>query len=330
MKKILAAILVLLLIIYFAGPSPSTPEYNTDLPNLPSTGLAVETYVQAEEQSHKIKPGNEASIVWADPVTRAKTPVAIVYLHGFTASQMEGFPTHRLFAERYGCNLYLPRLQEHGIDTSEALLNYTADGVWRSAVEAYAIGRNIGDEVIIMSTSTGGTLALKLAATFPEIKGLINFSPNIEINDPAAFLLNDPWGLQLARIVFKGNYRTLDTDENYKKYWYHQYRLESVTELQELVESICRKATYRDVHCPVFNGYYYRDEEHQDEVVRVSAIQRMHKQLATPDSLKVEMAFPTAGNHVIASDMQSGAFVEVFEAICQFAEEKLGMQPVIK
>ncbi len=325
MKKILLAIAALLLVLYIIGPSPSTPEYDATLPDLPTTGLAVETYVQAQEQRHKLKPGNEASIVWADPTTRAKTPVAIVYLHGFTASQMEGYPTHRLFAEKYGCNLYLARLDEHGIDTTEALLNFTADGVWRSAVEAYAMGKNLGDEVVIMSTSTGGTLALKLAATYPEIKGLINFSPNIEINDPAAFLLNNPWGLQLARIFFKSDYRTLDTDDNYKKYWYHQYRLESVTELQELVETICRKATYRDIHCPVFNGYYYRDEENQDQVVRVSAIQRMHAQLATPDSLKVEMAFPTAGNHVIASDMQSAAFVEVYEAICQFAEEKLGM-----
>ena len=35
-----------------------------------------------------------------------------------------------------------------------------------------------------MATSTGGTLALKLAAEYPDIAGLILLSPNIAINDP--------------------------------------------------------------------------------------------------------------------------------------------------
>ncbi len=328
MKKIIALIILLLAIAYFVGPSPETPFYDPTLPDVPKTGIALETYVQAEEQRHKIKPDNEAEIVWADPVNRTKTPVAVVYLHGFTASRMEGFPTHRLFAERYGCNMYLARLQEHGIETDEPLLNFTADGVWKSAVEAYAIGKQLGEEVIIMSTSTGGTLAIKLASTYPEIKGLINYSPNIEINDPLASLLNNPWGLQIARFNFKSDFRTVESDENYSKYWYAKYRLESITQLQELIETICSKSTFKKIKCPVFSGYYYLDEDHQDKVVSVSAIQRMHEQLGSPDSVNIEMAFPTAGNHVIASDMHSGAFVEVFEATCAFAEKNLGMRPV--
>ena len=59
-----------------------------------------------------------------------------------------------------------------------------------------------GKKVILMSTSTGGTLSLKLAANFPEIAGLILYSPNIEINNPSAFLLNDPWGLQIRTMLF--------------------------------------------------------------------------------------------------------------------------------
>ena len=55
----------------------------------------------------------------------------------------------------------------------------------------------------------GGTLALKLAAEFPEIAGLVLLSPNISINDPNAWLLNNPWGLQIARMI-KGKYNTSD------------------------------------------------------------------------------------------------------------------------
>lgn len=326
MKKAAIAIAILI-VAYLLGPSPATPLYDATLPDLPAAPGALEAWVAAKEQLHKIKPGNEAEIVWANPANPEKTPVAVVYLHGFTASKREGFPTHRLFAERYGCNLYLARLSDHGIDTTEALLGYSVDRVWRTAVEAYAIGLQMGHEVIIMSTSTGGTLALRLAATYPRIRGLINFSPNIAINDPAAFLMNNPWGLQIARLVFKGNYRTVESDEVYRRYWYHQYRLEAIAELQELLETTCYKKLFEQVRCPVFNGYYYADEKNQDPVVRVDAILAMHEQLGSALSQKIAVPFPTAGNHVIACDLQSGALTEVFDAVCHFAENVLLLTP---
>ncbi len=320
--------LVILLVIYLVGPKPKTPNYTTKLPNLPTTGTALETYVQAQEQRHKIKPDNGAEIVWNDPSVKEKTPVALLYLHGFSASKREGYPTHRRFAEKYGCNLYLARLSDHGIDTTDALYAYTAERAWRSAKEAYAIAKNLGDSIVIMSTSTGGTLALKLAANYPEVKGLINFSPNIAINDPTAFMLNNPWGLPIAKTVFGSDFRTVPSDETYRKYWYDTYRLESLPELQELVESICKTSTYKKITCPVFNGYYYRDEENQDQVVKVSAILEMHDKLTTPEHLKVAMAFPTAENHVIASDFKSGALPEIFESVDAFAEKQMNMTPL--
>ena len=51
-----------------------------------------------------------------------------------------------------------------------------------------------------MGTSTGGTQALQLAAAYPnDVAALILMSPNIEINDPNAWILNNHWGLQLAQ-----------------------------------------------------------------------------------------------------------------------------------
>lgn len=324
MKKFLI-FLLLLILVYFLGPSPDTPKYSPALQEVPSNADELISFVNIQNATHKLKPGNEAKIVWNNPAEKSKTKVAVLYLHGFSASQMEGFPTHLRFAEKYGCNLYLARLSDHGIDTTDAMYELTADRLWNSAKEAYAVAKNLGDEVVIMSTSTGGTLAIKLAATYPEIKGLINFSPNLEINDPAAFLLNDPWGLQIARLVFKGDFRTVDADDEYKKYWYAKYRLESVVALEELVETIATTDTYRKVACPVFNGVYYRDEENQDQVIKVSAVREMHREIATPADQKVLVEFPAAGNHVIGNDRQSGALVEVFEAISAFAENQLGL-----
>ena len=248
MKKIFAILGVVVLIgiiVYFMGPTPDIPVYDPELPVISQNADELTEYVKAQNAAHKLKPGNEARIEWFDAYEKSKTKVAILYLHGFSASPREGFPTHIRFAEKYGCNLYLARLSDHGIDTTDAMYELTADRLWNSAKEAYAIAKNLGDEVVIMSTSTGGTLALKLAATYPEIKGLINFSPNMEINDPAAFLLNDPWGLQIARIVFSSDFRTVEAGDEYKKYWYAKYRLESVVALQELVETIAIPETYK-------------------------------------------------------------------------------------
>jgi len=324
MKKILAILFFGILLFYFVGPTPNSPEYNTALPEIPSIGK-VENFIQAKESKQDVKPGNAAEIVWWDSLSKTQADIAIVYLHGFTASHEEGSPTHREIAEHFGCNLYLARLSEHGLNSEESLVNFTADGVWESAKEAYVIGKILGKEVIIMSTSTGGTLALKLAATYPDIKGLINYSPNIEINDPAAFLLNDPWGLQIARLTFKGDYRTVESDEEYRKYWNHKYRLESIVQLQELVESAAVEETFKKVTCPVFNGVYYKDENNQDNVVKVEAIRVMHEKLGTPDELKQLVEFPGAGGHVIAYGKRSDATEDVFLATISFLETQMNL-----
>jgi esterase/lipase len=324
MKKILAILFFGILLFYFIGPTPDSPEYSADIPVIPSVEK-VENFIQDKESKQDVKPGNGAEIVWWDSLSKTQTDVAIVYLHGFTASHEEGAPTHREIAEQFGCNLYLARLSEHGLNSKEPLLNFTADGIWESAKEAYAIGKILGKEVIIMSTSTGGTLALKLAATYPEIKGLINYSPNIEINDPAAFLLNDPWGLRIARLTFKGDYRTVKSDEEYRKYWYDKYRLESIVQLQELVESAATDETFKKVTCPVFNGVYFKDEDHQDNTVKVEAIRQMHAALGTSEDKKKLVEFPEAGGHVIAYGKQSGETDDVRLATISFLETQMDL-----
>lgn len=328
-KKILITFPVLFLIgIYFLGPQPETPVYDTTLPSIPDESASLEKYVAQKESQHKIKPNNEAEIVWSD-TAKSKTPYSVVYLHGFGASKMEGDPVHRDFAKQFGCNLFLSRLSDHGIDTTETLLLFTADRYWNSAKEALAIGSKLGDKVIIMSTSTGGTLALKLAAEYPElVHGLINLSPNIEINHPLGFMANDPWGLYIARLVFKGKYRITDSSEEEAKYWNKVQRLESASELEELLETTMNEKTFSGVKQPSLTLYYYKNEKEQDSQVRVDAMLRMNKQLGTPEDKKETVAIPNAGAHVIGSSLTSKDVPAVYSAIVKFAREKLLLSEV--
>jgi len=317
--KITAITLVLLLVIYFVGPQPETPVYNKAFSAIPSSPAELTNYIAAAEGKHKIKPGNNAGIVWYDSLQR-KTEYAIVYLHGFSASREEGSPVHTDIATQFGCNLYLPRLAEHGIDTTEPMVNLTAGKLWESAKEALNIGRQLGHKVILMGTSTGGSLALQLAAIYPnDVAALILLSPNIAINDAHAYLLNNPWGLQIAWMVIGSDYnQSKNKTAIYKKYWQYKYRLEAAVQLEEYLETAMTPETFEAVKQPVLALYYYKDEQHQDPVVKVSAIRQMMKELGTPLQLKKEQAIANAGNHVIGSYILSKDVPAVEKAVSDF------------
>ena len=330
--KILLVIVVALAALYFLGPHPAKPVYTNILPEISDSGAALEGYVAKLESRHHLKLNNEAHIVWANDSLKNTTEYAIVYLHGFSASQEEGNPVHRNIAKAFGCNLYLARLAQHGIDTTDALYHFTAEELWETGKIAYAIGKKLGKKVILMGTSTGGTLALQLAAAYPEIAGLVLYSPNIEINDPNAWLLNDPWGLQIARLVKKSNLNTAARgDSIYNQFWNHTYRLEATVQLEELLETTMLPTTFQQIKQPVLSLYYYKNEKEQDPVVKVSAIQKMMGQLGTAENLKKSVAIPEAGNHVLASPIQSKDIQSVEKETGLFLREvmKLPFQPAL-
>lgn len=328
-KKWLIAIPVLLVLVYFVGPSPNTPGYSNVMPQVPSSP-SLENYISKTEQQHHLKPDNEARIIWNNDSLKNKTEYAIVYLHGFSASQFEGAPTHRNIAKMFGCNLFLSRLAEHGIDTVDALINLTADEYWESAKEALAIGKQLGKKVILMGTSTGGSNALQLAATYPDdVAALILLSPNIAINDPNAWILNNHWGIEIANMVKGSHYNTArDTRPVYKQYWNYQYRLEAAVALEEYLETTMVPGTFKKVNQPVLLLYYYKDEQHQDRVVKVSAMKKMYDELGTAANLKREIAMPNTGDHVIASPFKSHDAMGVQNEIEKFMEEVLNLKKV--
>jgi len=330
-KKWLFAIPIVLIILYFAGPAPSGPIYSVNMPVVPDDPAGIKQYVYLNESGHKLKPENEAQVVWANDSLKQVTDYCIVYLHGFSASQKEGDPVHRNIAAEFGCNLYLSRLAEHGIDTTEQLLNLTADNYWESAKLALAIGKKMGRKVILMGSSTGGSLALQLAGSFPrDVDALILLSPNIAINDPFAWILNNHWGLQVARSVKHGKYVVSDDDrEIYRRYWNKPYRLEAAVQLEEYLETAMIKENFEKVKQPVLLLYYYRDAIHQDSVVKVSAMLTMFDELGTPESLKRRVDMPNTGNHVLCSPIKSRDVAGVQREIEKFMIEVLGISPHI-
>lgn len=317
---ILFALILILGIVYFLGPKPLKPNYDAKLPEVPELEK-LSAFIALQESNHKIKPGNEAEIVWADS-TQQQTEFSIVYLHGFSASKAEGDPAYRYLAKALHANLYLARLADHGLDTIAPMKYFTADRIWESGKQAYVIGQKLGKKVILVGTSTGGTLALQLAATYPEINSLILMSPNIAINDPNAWLLNDHWGLQIARKVTGGDERKVEGKNSlYKKFWYTNYRLESVVQLEEMIESSMTKTLFQKVKQPVLMLYYYKNDKEQDPIVRVDAMLKMFDELGSKEKQKI--ALPKVGNHVLGSSITSKDIEGVERAMDGFIKARL-------
>ncbi|MFL5729859.1 MAG: alpha/beta hydrolase, partial [Cytophagaceae bacterium] len=252
----------------------------------------------------------------------------IVYIHGFSASQGEGIPLHTEFARRYGCNLYLCRLYEHGLTEEEPMLNMDPEKLLESAKKAVAVGKQLGDSVILMSTSSGGTLSLYIASGNPDIHSIITYSPNIDLYDEKSWLLTERWGLQLARLILGGKYYSFDGPEGYKKYWTYRYRIEALISLKTLVNATMHQETFGKIKQPLFLGYYYKNEKEQDNVVSVKRMQEMFDQVGTNADRKRKVNFPNSGTHIIASDLWSKDIEGVKAETFKFAEEVLGLNAI--
>jgi esterase/lipase len=306
--KWLTAIIVLLIIGYSVGPRPPKPDFKTPEITLPSSLTDLEQQINDSEKSVRgIKPDNQARIIWADSSKKEKTKIVFLYLHGFSASQAEGDPVHRDLAKKYNANLYLARLSEHGIERGDStMINLTADKYEASAEKALDIAERLGDEVIVIGTSTGGTLTLFLASRHPEIKAIILYSPCVKLYDGTAVILNKPWGLQIARMVTGGALKRFEAESAaHANYWQLHYRIEALVALQNLISNTMKPQVFEKIECPVFLAYYYKNEKEQDNTVSVPAMLKMYDELGTPPESKEKMAFPDAGAHVIASYIRS-------------------------
>lgn len=330
MKKAAYTALVIIMlgaVIFMLGPKAPTPKLDPT-PTTCSVGITeLDAFIAQREASYKtLKPGNEASITWVDDSVH-QTEYAIVYLHGYTASKMEGRPVVPDFAKEFGMNLVEPRLFAHGLDTVDVLIELTPENYIHSAKEAIAMAKVVGRKVIVMCCSTGGTLGLYLAAHDPAIAAVVAYSPNIDLFDPASKVLTGPWGLQLARLITGDDSREYDAPEEFKRYWQTRYRLESVMTVRSVVDATMTPETFSKITQPVFVGCYYKSDAAQDSVVSVAAMRTMMDQLGTPAAQKRMVEFPDAKAHVITNPLRSKDVEGVMEATRKFATEVLGLKP---
>lgn len=205
-------------------------------------GADVDAHFAAQEARFSdITESVEKRVIWAGE-KGVKTDLAIVYVHGFSATSEEIRPVPDLVAESLGANLVFTRLAGHGRD-GDALAMAKAQHWADDFAEAMIVARRIADEVIVMGTSTGATIVAAMADQ-PEVmegvKGVIFVSPNFEIYDPMAQLLTWPAARYWVPLV-AGDTRGFETQsEAHATYWTTTYPTVSVMQMAALVDETKR------------------------------------------------------------------------------------------
>ncbi len=326
LKKIflgLFATAMILAVIYMLGPKVETQQLTIAYPQVPTDSEGLEEYLAKREDSVKgMKPGNEAYIIWADSITKQKTPYSIVYLHGFGASPMEGDPVHRFLAAHFGANLFVTRLPEHGISRKNGMEYLTAQDLANAAGEAYQIGKILGEKVIVVGTSMGGSLGLLLASQQPDLHALVLYSPAIRDEKRLLEGFFKPWVFWvMKKTLLEDGVMNQQREGEKGAYWSEEYHANGYESLAVLLYSEMNEETFAKVKQPVFMGYYYKNDQEKDMVVSVSKMQEMFGQLGTAPALKKELAFPKTGDHVIASSITSQDWQTVLFQTIDFLEK---------
>ena len=330
LKKTLYFFLILLVLLvagYLLGPRPNYPDIDYQIEQTTLRIDELENHLAQKEATVKnLKPDNQSRIVWADS-TQSKTPYAIVYLHGFSASPMESKPVHLNFAQKYGMNMILPRLAQHGRKDTTIFKNLTPKMLIDDAKEAIAMAQLLGEKVIVMSCSTGSTLAIPLAAENPDlVEGHIMFSPNFALADERASLLTKPWGLQIARYMLGSKHRRLNMPPICHGFWTMKYRLEGALVVQGLIDETMKTQYFEKIDDPVFVGYYYENEDKKDRVISIAAIKHFMGYVSTPTAQIQEEPFPTTKAHVLSSSLQSKDVAIVQQKLDEFATQILKLE----
>ena len=291
----------------------------------PEIGSDVDAYLAIRESSvSDLRPGEAKAVVWADPEARARTPIALVYLHGYSADRHEVDPLVNRVAEGLGANVFYARLTGHGRDGA-AMADATVEAWMDDVAEAVAVGAALGERVVLVGTSTGGTLAVWAAAR-PEAAGRVAavavISPNFHPRDRSSRILLWPWGAQLAALVI-GRERCFEPENpEQAMHWTICYPTSALLPMMALVEHV-RTMPLEGVTIPVLVAY-----SREDAVVDPEETRLAFERLSSPRKQLLEVSgSEDPADHVIAGDIMSPATTDqIARSILDFLRKALELR----
>lgn len=265
-------------------------------------GSDIDAWLAANEAKFgDVRPNATKEIVWAYPASHAKTPVALAYLHGFSAAKAEIRPVPDMAAKELGANLFFSRLAGHGRN-GEAMAEPTVNDWIRDAAEAVAVSERLGEKVVLIATSTGGTLAT-LAASLPDLEdridGIVLVSPNFGVRASGSWILTAPFAENIVPLII-GKERSFEPlNEGHAQNWTYRYPSVSVLPMAAMVKAAAA-LPFEQIDTPVL-FIYHPDDQVVDQSVTATIAERW----GGPSKSLVLDASGDPSNHVNAGDIIS-------------------------
>jgi esterase/lipase len=283
---------------------------------------------ESEEKFDDIIPGTEKVILWANPLKKQKTKIAIVYIHGFSSTRQDMYPLCENVTKSLQANLFHTRLTGHGRG-SKPLAEASVNDWINDTFEAVEIGRMIGEKVVIISSSTGSALTMWLASEVKrmndDVVALVFISPNFSLKQPISNVLLWPWGKTIAKIIIGSNRSWKPLNPEQGRYWTTSYPVEALLPMMGTVK-IARKAKVENIRQPVlmiFSPF--------DQVVNTKKTENIFNRLGTTSQQETytkkivyinESQDPY--NHIIVGDIVSPMNNEIVtKNILNFLEKLL-------
>ena len=275
----------------------------------------------AREAAHDdITPGTEARVIWAG-APEAETPLSILYLHGFSATSEEIRPVPDRVAEALGANLIFARLTGHGRDG--AALAAARAGDWVDDAALFLdLARAVGERVLVIGTSTGGTLAAYAATDADmarDVAGIVMLSPNFRVANPAAILTELGFARLLVPLLAGAERAFTPLNDRQARFWTTRYGTDALTSLGTLM----RETRARDLaraEMPVLALFSDLDRVVSAAATREALLSWGGPVTLAPLDLPDEGADPF--HHVVAGDILSPAMTApVTERILDWAAE---------
>ncbi|MEO0367890.1 MAG: alpha/beta fold hydrolase [Pseudomonadota bacterium] len=276
-----------------------------------------ERLARTESQYTDIVEGSEKQVRWAN--AKVKSEYALVYLHGFSASRREISPVTENLADLLNANVYYPRLRGHARGGA-AMAEGNVDDWKKDTLEALDVASQIGEKIVFISTSTGGTLATWLMALLTEtqdprlnkIERSILVSPNFGLANASGEIMRWGWGLQLAKWLRGDEHFFVPQNELHSLYWTERYPLEAIVPMVHLLDEV-NELDLSAVSVP--QHFVYAPE---DQVIDVSAINEIASKYKSASTSMNEITNATdPAQHVIAGDACSPETTDELVALMQ-------------
>lgn len=266
-----------------------------------ATPKAAQADIQASEAKvSDLRPGMEKEIIWnGEPFQ--KTEYAVVYVHGFSASKEELRPVPDLIAKKLEANLFYTRLEGHG-QLPGSLGTASIEGWLNDIVEAANVGRAIGNKVIIIATSTGGSLSTWLAAdkTYADnIAAIVFVSPNYGLTTYAAPLLRLPFARQILPILLGPTRGFTPANQEHAYWWTPDYPTQALIPMANAID-LANTSEISAIEVPAYFVF-----SPNDKVVNGRATLRVIDRWGAPTQHLIVDTLDNKTNHVPAGHVLS-------------------------